>query len=226
LWAYCTHKTARVKYAPGTLNGYRWNDETIEFCHCNACGCMTHYKSTGKINTERIAVNMRMAPPKAIEGIRVRTFDGADTWKFIDARPAGAEAVSAPSHILHLDLLPERLAVCRLDARAGVPDWIGVSAFYSVTRTPAELSIVCEEDVLPGAVKAQRGWRGLMVRGPLNFDETGILDSLARPLAAAGISIFAVSTFDTDYLLVPANCLALVTEVLSAAGHRIDRPGV
>lgn len=84
LWAYCTRKSARVLTAPELETVYRWSDRTIEFFHCDQCGCMTRYESADKSIASRIAVNARMMSPQDIEGIDIRTFDGADTWKYID----------------------------------------------------------------------------------------------------------------------------------------------
>ncbi len=84
MWAYCTRETARVICAPGATVAYLWNDREIEFHHCETCGCMTHYEDVGRSVEGRVAVNARMLPPEDIDAVRVRTFDGADTWKFID----------------------------------------------------------------------------------------------------------------------------------------------
>lgn len=84
LWAYCTRETARVRSAPNAQTAYAWNDRVIEFYHCRTCGCMTHYEDVEKAEGSRIAVNARMLRPRDIEGIRVRTFDGAATWKYLD----------------------------------------------------------------------------------------------------------------------------------------------
>ena len=81
--------------------------------------------------------------------------------------------------------------------------------------------MVCPESVVPEGVRKQGGWRCFKVRGPLAFELTGVLASLASPLAAAGVPIFALSTFDTDYLLVPGNELAEALDALGAAGHRV-----
>jgi hypothetical protein len=121
---------------------------------------------------------------------------------------------------LPLAILPETLAICRLDPSAPVPPWAQTGAFRSFTRTPAELSIVCHDDAPPPGVAANHGWRAIGVAGTLDFALTGILASLASPLAAAGISIFAVSTHDTDYLLVKSESLARAVDALIAAGHR------
>ena len=84
LWAYRTRETARVLSAREVETAYLWNDRVIEFCHCNSCGCMTRYESVEKHRDSRIAVNARMLSPDAIAGLRVRTFDGAETWKYLD----------------------------------------------------------------------------------------------------------------------------------------------
>jgi hypothetical protein len=94
--------------------------------------------------------------------------------------------------------------------------------FFSVTRTPAELSAVCDVAVVPSGVKAEGPWRVLAVRGPLDFNITGVLAALAAPLATAGISIFAVSTYDTDYLLVRDGELDRAVRALREAGHTIS----
>ena len=116
---------------------------------------------------------------------------------------------------LILSLLPETLAVVRMAAGAALPGWIDWSdPFVTVSRTRDELSIVCPEARLPTDAQAERGWRGFKVEGPLDFALTGILARLAAPLAEAGISIFAISTYDTDYLLVRAADLEAATAVL------------
>ena len=106
---------------------------------------------------------------------------------------------------LTLTLLPDRLAVCRLAPDAALPPWLAWDGgLISLTRTADELSIVCAEERVPGDVQAERGWRAFKVLGPLDFALTGILAGLAAPLAEAGISLFALSTYDTDYILVRA----------------------
>jgi hypothetical protein len=84
LWAYCTRRTARVLSDSAAETAYRWNDEVIDFYHCRMCGCMTRYESVEKSDDSRIAVNARMMSPDEIEGIRIRTFDGAVTWQYLD----------------------------------------------------------------------------------------------------------------------------------------------
>ncbi|HSN87420.1 MAG TPA: ACT domain-containing protein [Thermoanaerobaculia bacterium] len=124
---------------------------------------------------------------------------------------------------LTLALLPDRLAVCRLPPEAPLPTETGGS-LWSVTRTRAELSLVLAEDAVRDGWKAERGWRCLEVKGPLDFSLTGILASLATPLAEAGVSLFAVSTYDTDYVLVREESLDRAIRALRDAGHQVETP--
>lgn len=122
---------------------------------------------------------------------------------------------------LTLDRLDGRLAVCRLDAGAPLADWMWTGPVASVTRTEAELSVVCAEAAVPAGVRAEGGWRALRVRGPLAFDLTGILASLTAPLAEAGLPLFSLSTFDTDVVLVREADLEAAAAALRAAGHEV-----
>lgn len=117
--------------------------------------------------------------------------------------------------------LPERLAIVRLDPAAERPAWAWAGPFASVTRTAEELSIVCAETAVPETARAERGWRALMVEGPLDFEETGVLAALTAPLAETGVPVFTLSTFDTDYLLVRERDLVAATEALRGAGHAV-----
>lgn len=125
--------------------------------------------------------------------------------------------------MLDLGLLSIRLALVRLDPGAGVPGWIDWSApLVSVTRTADELSLVIPERCVPAAgsgLRCEAGWRAFKVEGPLDFALTGILASLAVPLAEAGVPIFAVSTFDTDYLLVRDAHVKRAASALTATGR-------
>ena len=120
--------------------------------------------------------------------------------------------------MLTLSVLPESLAICRLEHEAVVPEW-AVGNFVSITRTSDELSIVCNERNVPSGVKTDRGWRVLKVEGPLDLSLTGVLASIAVPLAEAKINLFAISTFDTDYVLLKAEKLDRAIAVLRNAGH-------
>lgn len=128
---------------------------------------------------------------------------------------------SSPTPTLTLIVWPEPLAVCRLEPHAPIPGWVAMGNFWSITRTPAELSLVCLDAAVPSDVRCERPWRCIEVAGPLDFALTGILAAIAQPLAAAGISIFAIATYDTDYLLVRAERLAEAIDALRAAGHTI-----
>jgi len=126
---------------------------------------------------------------------------------------------------LTLSILPGRYAICRLGAGEAVPDWAGpapgAGRFVSITRTGDELSIVCAEAAVPDLIRCDRGWRVLAVEGPLDFSLTGVLAALTAPLAEARIAVFALSTFDTDYLLVKDDRLAQAVDALARAGGRI-----
>jgi hypothetical protein len=103
---------------------------------------------------------------------------------------------------LVLSLLDGLWAVCRLHSESALPAWAEGGSFFSATRTPEELSVVCEEAAVPDGVKAEKGWAALKLHGPVPFEASGILSSLTAPLAEAGIPVFALSTFATDYLFV------------------------
>lgn len=124
---------------------------------------------------------------------------------------------------LKLNLLSDEYAVWRLDPDAPAPSFDD-STFWSVTRTPEELSIVSKAQSVPPDVSSEPGWRCIAVRGPLAFELTGVLSSMTEPLARAGVSVFAVSTFNTDYLLVKADQLDLARVTLEAAGHEFVDP--
>ena len=122
---------------------------------------------------------------------------------------------------LPLFILPDRLAVCRLPAEAPFPDWARPGDLLGLVRTSSELSVVCTERLVPPDVRAERGWRALQVQGPLDFALIGVLASIAVPLARAGVSIFVLSTFDTDYVLVKESALERAVSALSQAGFLV-----
>lgn len=125
-----------------------------------------------------------------------------------------------------LSILPDRLAICRLGPDEAVPEWALASTFHSITRTDEELSVVCAERLVPPRHRCEKGWRCLKVRGPLDFSQTGILASLTAPLAEVGISVFALSTYDTDYLLVKERDLSQALAALAAHGIGLGTAGV
>jgi hypothetical protein len=121
-----------------------------------------------------------------------------------------------------LVILRDLFAVCRLRADENIPGWALSGSFFSLTRTPDELSIVCPQELVPEEVEAVRGWKSLKVEGKLDFNLVGILSSLTSSLAEAGISIFATSTYDTDYLFVKERDLDRGVEALRKAGHDVS----
>ncbi len=127
---------------------------------------------------------------------------------------------------LVLDVLEGAFAVVRLNPDDSVPRWARGGALWSITQTPEELSIVCRSERVPPGLRTEGPFKALKIRGPLDFNLTGILASLADPLAAAGLSIFALSTFDTDYVLVPEAGLGRALAALESAGHQVAEDGV
>jgi hypothetical protein len=123
---------------------------------------------------------------------------------------------------LSLRTLPGELAVCRMAPDAAAPAASAGAALWSVTRTVDELSIVCPVAAAPPGAEVEPGWRALQVAGPLDFALTGVLAAIAGPLAAAEVSIFAVSTYDTDYVLVRDAALPAAFEALRRAGHDVS----
>lgn len=113
-----------------------------------------------------------------------------------------------------MKLLKEKYGVCRLDKTDPIPSWARDNDFLSITRTLDELSIVCNQDSIPNNTKCEKDWRILKIEGPLDFSLIGILASISTILAKEGISIFAVSTYDTDYILIKENNVDKAVEVL------------
>ncbi len=120
---------------------------------------------------------------------------------------------------LTLIVVDGTFAVCRLEPGTPIPPWATAGPFFSITRTADEVSIVCRQDAVPEGVVCEQGWRCLRVAGTIPFSVVGILASLTAPLAEAGISVFAVSTFDTDYLLVKAEDLDRAVDILRRQSH-------
>lgn len=112
-------------------------------------------------------------------------------------------------------------AVCRLGPSAVVPSWASAGNFFSITRTADELSVVCPQSAVPEGVRSEGGWRCLRVAGAMDFSLVGVLASLVGPMAEAGISVFALSTFDTDYLLVKEADFEKAKAVLRQTGHSV-----
>lgn len=128
---------------------------------------------------------------------------------------------------LTLNILEGRFSFLRMETAYEVPAWIYESDFFSITRTPEELSIVCQENNIPANIpadiKTERGWSCLKIEGPLDFGLTGILAGISRILAEKRVSIFAISTYDTDYILVREKDLELAVEALTKEGYEIRK---
>ncbi|MFZ0995407.1 MAG: ACT domain-containing protein [Candidatus Dormiibacterota bacterium] len=114
------------------------------------------------------------------------------------------------------------LVVCRLSTGEPIPAWAVAGEWWSISRSPGELSIICEESLVPPGVAHGGRWTALRVEGPLDHELIGVLAALAEPLANAHIPIFAISTHDTDWVLVPEHQLEQAVAALQAAGHCLN----
>jgi hypothetical protein len=125
--------------------------------------------------------------------------------------------------VVPLEILTDTLAICQLDSTQPLPPWARLreDEFLSVTRTRDELSIILAQSRAPAAVKCERNWRAFKVRGPLDFNQVGIIAGLSGTLADAGVSIFALSTYDTDYVLVKQGDLERAAAALRRAGYPV-----
>lgn len=133
----------------------------------------------------------------------------------------GSPPSSATPRALRFTVLPGEFAVVRFGARDAVPPWaLAGDAFMSATRTDDEISVVCQQAHVPPDVRAERGWAIVKLLGPFPFDAVGVLASCAQPLAEAGVSVFALSTFETDYILVKQAQRSVAIAALTRAGHR------
>jgi hypothetical protein len=122
---------------------------------------------------------------------------------------------------LSISVLRGGYCVLHFPPDAGIPAWATQGDFFSITRSEGELSVVCGLQNLPAENQIAKEWRVLKVHGPFSFDEIGVLASLVQPLANEEVSVFAVSTFDTDYLLVPSDRLQKAIQTLRDAGHSV-----
>lgn len=120
-----------------------------------------------------------------------------------------------------MTFLPGTFSLCRLAPDQEIPNWaVADKSFLSVTYTPQELSIVCPSDVVPADVHCDPGWVVLGVEGPMDLSLIGVLASLSVPLANAGVPVFAISTYNTDYLLIMEEKVQAARQALEAAGHQ------
>lgn len=136
------------------------------------------------------------------------------------ARDAVAEAVS-DARTFTLQQFPEKLAVVRLAPGAEVPSWAEASSLFSITATATETSLVCATRSVPTKVQSQKPFTAFAVQGPLDFELYGVLVSLLHPLAEAKVSVFTISTFDTDWILVPLSRVDDAIEAWRRRGHTV-----
>lgn len=123
---------------------------------------------------------------------------------------------------LTLTLLKQTCAVCQLPPDHPIPTATRVGELHAVLCAPDEITVVCASEAAPSNAKIEDGWRALKLEGPFPFHLTGILRSVLEPLQAAGVSIFALSTFNTDYVLIAAKNLDRAVHALRAAGFAVN----
>jgi uncharacterized protein len=137
-------------------------------------------------------------------------------------RPGGHHRHMRLPPQLHLTVLPGEFAVCQLPAGSEPPAHQPGTAFWSMTVTPEEVSVVCLAEEVPADANVHRGLRAIKIEGPLDFDVVGVLGSLTAPLTRAQVSVFAVSTYNTDYVLVGEHNLRQAVTALKIAGHLFE----
>ncbi|NLL38887.1 MAG: ACT domain-containing protein [Clostridiales bacterium] len=120
---------------------------------------------------------------------------------------------------LTMEVLSGKYGVCRLEKDSPIPQWALKGDFFSITKTSDELSVVCSEGNIPGDIRCEKDWKILKILGPLDFALTGILASVSAILARAEISIFALSTYDTDYILVKDKDVVRAMAELNSEGY-------
>ena len=124
---------------------------------------------------------------------------------------------------LHLVELPDTLAVCRISLDSELEMWFLSEPFFAMLRSDDTLTIVCSQEKIPQEVRQESGWRALKIEGSFDFSETGILELVLKPLAEAGIGIFAISSFETDYVLVKERDFEVARRALEESGHDVQR---
>ena len=126
-------------------------------------------------------------------------------------------------HQLKFRRLPSQYAIVRFEPKSAVPAWAVQGQFVSISRTQDELSVVCPAEQLPADVNSPLRWICLKLEGPFPFSQTGVLLSFIEPLSDSGVPIFAVSTFDTDYVLIQKEFAETAIDTLRGAGHELIR---
>lgn len=129
---------------------------------------------------------------------------------------------ASPPPTFTLRRFPETLAVVRLGPGSEIPSWAESSSIFSVTATAAETSVVCAARDVPRKARHQRPFTAFEVQGPLDFSLVGVLATILGPLADAGIPVFVLSTFDTDWILVPGERADDTAQAWTTAGHTVE----
>jgi hypothetical protein len=124
---------------------------------------------------------------------------------------------------LQLSLLKDKYGLCTLPNTAPIPDWALTQSLASITRTEKELTIVCRLEILPSQYQSDLNWRCFKIDGSFDLNQIGVISSISSPLADAGISIYVISTYDTDYFLIKEQNLEKTISVLSNSGHYITK---
>jgi len=124
---------------------------------------------------------------------------------------------------LQLSLLKDKYGICTLPNTAPIPDWALTQSLASITRTEKELTIVCRLEILPSQYQSDLKWRCFKIDGSFDLNQIGVISSISSPLADAGISIYVISTYDTDYFLIQEQNLEQTISVLSNSGHYIKK---
>ena len=124
---------------------------------------------------------------------------------------------------LQLSFLKDKYGICTLPNTATIPDWALTQSLASITRTDKELTIVCRQDIIPSELQSDINWRCFRIDGSFDLDQIGVISSISSPLADAGISIYVISTYDTDYFLVKEEKLNQALSVLSNSNHSITK---
>ncbi|MBI2625394.1 MAG: ACT domain-containing protein [Candidatus Nealsonbacteria bacterium] len=115
---------------------------------------------------------------------------------------------------IKLSILPEKLGICHFDKNSPIPDWALEGDFFSITRTSQELSIVYPQEKIPGGVLFEKDWRAFKLESVADIYSVGIIASLTKPLAENGISVFNISTYETNYLLVEEKNFERAKEII------------
>ena len=123
---------------------------------------------------------------------------------------------------LRFVVLPGTYSLCRLSPSEKIPAWIFNSSFYTISKTPDELSVVCESEFVPADIKKDSGWKLLRIDAVLDLSLTGITAKFSVPLAGAGVNLCVIATFDTDYVMVKEEKISIAREVLNNAGFIVE----